>query len=75
MPAASTPARADSRSVTSSSIAWPLTSPATLAAPSVSMSPTQTSAPSAASRAAIAAPMPLAPPVTNAFRPSSLIEG
>ena len=39
----------------------------------VSMSPTQTSAPSAASRAAIAAPIPLAPPVTRAFRPSSLI--
>ena len=72
-PTASTAARADSRSVTSSSIAWPLTSPATLAAPSVSMSPTQTSAPSAASRAAIAAPIPLAPPVTRAFRPSSLM--
>ena len=32
-----------------------------------------TSAPSAASRRAIAAPIPLAPPVTSALRPSSLI--
>ncbi len=39
------------------------------------MSATQTSAPSAASRAAIAAPMPLAPPVTSALRPSILIGG
>ena len=37
-------------SVTSSSIAWPLISPATRSAPSRLMSPTQTSAPSAASR-------------------------
>ena len=39
------------------------------------MSPIQTSAPSAASRAAVAAPIPLAPPVTRALRPSSLIGG
>ena len=37
-------------------------------------SPITTSAPSAASRAAVAAPIPLAPPVTSAFCPSSLIE-
>ena len=33
------------------------------------------SAPSAARRRAIAAPIPLAPPVTSAFRPSSLMRG
>ena len=39
------------------------------------MSPTHTSAPSAASRSAIAAPIPLAPPVTSAFLPSSRMRG
>ena len=34
-----------------------------------------TSAPSAARRAAVAAPIPLAPPVTSALCPSSLIAG
>src|ERR1700742_2370124 len=66
-------ARAESRSVTSRSIEWPLISPATFSAPSRSMSPTHTSAPSAARRSAIAAPIPLAPPVTSAFLPSSRI--
>src|SRR5262249_52278628 len=47
-------------------------SPATRSAPSVFTSPTHTSAPSAASRDEIAAPIPLAPPVTRAFRPSNL---
>src|ERR1700744_3982681 len=70
-PIASTAARAESRSVTLSSIPWPLTSPATRSAPATSTSPTHTSAPSAASRSAIAAPIPLAPPVTSAFLPSS----
>ena len=60
MPAASTAAWADSRSVTSSSsgVAVDLAGDL-LGALGMSMSPTQTSAPSAASRAAIAAPMPL----------------
>src|ERR1700761_457964 len=70
-PIASTAALAASRSVTSSSIAWPFTSPAIFSAPSTLRSPTHTSAPSAASRSAIAAPIPLAPPVTSAFLPSS----
>src|SRR6476646_2156675 len=72
-PTAPTAARAASRSVTSSSTAWPATSPATFSAPSTLRSPIQTSAPSAESRAATAAPIPLAPPVTRAFRPSSLM--
>src|ERR1700760_261120 len=70
-PIASTAALAAPRSVTSSSIAWPLTSPATRSAPSMLTSPPPPSAPSAASRSAIAAPIPLAPPVTSAFLPSS----
>ena len=37
------------------------------------MSQTATRAPSAASRRHVAAPMPLAPPVTSATFPSSLI--
>ena len=65
--------RAESRSVTSRRSAWPPISAATAAAPSSLRSPTQTSAPSAASRREIAAPIPLAPPVTSALRPSSLI--
>src|SRR4051812_4748305 len=73
--ALSTAACAEPRSVTSSSIASPEISPATSAAPSRLRSPIVTSAPSAARRRAIAAPMPLAPPVTSAFRPSSLIAG
>src|SRR5664279_1614296 len=75
VPVAATAACAAARSVTSSSTAWPLTSAAIFSAPATSMSPTQTSAPSAARRAAIAAPMPLAPPVTRAFLPSSLTPG
>src|ERR1700710_253634 len=70
-PIASTAALAAPRSVTSSSIAWPFTSPAILSAPGTLTSPTHPSPPSAASRSAIAAPIPLAPPVTSAFLPSS----
>jgi hypothetical protein len=71
-PALSTAAWAEPRSVTSSWIDRPEISPATSVAPSRLRSPIVTSAPSAASRRAIAAPMPLAPPVTSAFFPSSL---
>src|ERR1700754_4023933 len=70
-PIAATAAWAESRSVTSSSIPCPFTSPATRSAPATSTSPTHTSAPSAASRSAIAAPIPPAPPVPSAFPPSS----
>ena len=52
-------------------VAKPSISPATSRAPSRSRSPMATVAPSAASRRAVAAPMPLAPPVTSAIRPSS----
>src|SRR3954447_296475 len=72
-PALSTAACAEPRSVTSSSIARPETSPATSVAPSRLRSPIVTSAPSAARRRAIAAPMPPAPPVTSALLPSSLM--
>src|SRR5512134_1442574 len=75
VPAASTAAWAEARSVTSSSTAAPEISDATSRAPSTSRSPIVTSPPSAASRRAIAAPMPPAPPVTRAFLPSSLIAG
>src|SRR5204862_139821 len=44
-------------------------------APATFRSPITTLAPSAASRRAIAAPIPLAPPVTSAVRPSSLMGG
>src|SRR5262245_12777617 len=72
-PALSTAACAEPRSVTSGSIGRPEISPATSVAPSRLRSPTVTSAPSAARRRAIAAPIPLAPPVTRAFFPSSLM--
>src|SRR4051794_5327856 len=72
-PALCTAAWAEPRSVTSSSIASPEISPATSVACSRLRSPIVTSAPSAARRRATAAPMPLAPPVTSAFLPSSLI--
>ena len=51
--------------------ARPSISPATSRAPSRSRSATATRAPSAASRRAVAAPIPDAPPVTSAIRPSS----
>src|SRR4051794_6606250 len=57
-------------SATSSSVARPSISPATARAASRSRSPTATRAPSAARRRAVAAPMPPAPPVTSAVRPS-----
>src|SRR3954452_11961303 len=57
-------------SVTSSSVARPSISAATSPAASTSRSPTATRAPSAARRRAVAAPMPPAPPVTSAVRPS-----
>ena len=71
---AATPAAA-SGSVTSSATASAPISDATAAAPSVLTSPITTSAPSAARRREIAAPIPWAPPVTSAFRPSSLMGG
>src|SRR5829696_6476990 len=71
--ALATAAWAEPRSVTSSSTARPEISPATSVAPSRLRSPIVTCAPSAARRRAVAAPMPLAPPVTSAFLPSSLM--
>src|SRR4051794_35389539 len=65
----------DSVEVTFSSKAAPSSSPATSRAPSRFMSVTATRAPSAASRRQVAAPIPLAPPVTSAIRPSSLMAG
>src|SRR4051794_15269387 len=72
-PTAATPARIDSTSVTSIRTAVPSISLATLRAPASLTSATATRAPSAASRRAVAAPMPDAPPVTSALRPSSRI--
>ena len=72
--AATTADAAEAGSVTSSDVAAAPISRGDLPAPSTFRSPITTSAPSAASRRAIAAPIPLAPPVTSALRPSSLIE-
>src|SRR3954453_22346867 len=70
-----TAAPIDSVEVTFSSKAAPSSSPATSRAPSRFMSVTATRAPPAASRRQVAAPIPLAPPVTSAVRPSSLMAG
>src|SRR3954470_11241890 len=69
-PTAATARPTDAVSVTSSSVASPSISAATSRAASASRSPTATRAPSAARRRAVAAPMPPAPPVTSAVRPS-----
>src|SRR3954465_12217406 len=61
------------RSGTSSSIGRPETCPAPWGPPPRVGAPTVPSAPSAASRLATAAPIPLPPPVTSAFLPSSLM--
>ena len=67
--------RTEWRAVTSMAKASPSISPHTSRAPSRFMSQTATRAPSAASRRHVAAPMPLAPPVTSATCPSSLMGG
>ena len=68
---AATPARAEPASATSMCTAMPSISPATERALASFRSATATCAPSAASRRAVAAPIPDAPPVTSAIRPSS----
>ena len=68
---AATPARAEPASATSMCTARPSISPATERALASLRSATATRAPSAASRRAVAAPIPDAPPVTSAIRPSS----
>src|SRR5271166_1354066 len=60
-----------SASVTSTTRAGPPISSAVARAPSASMSRTATVAPSSAMRRQVARPMPEAPPVTTAARPSS----
>src|SRR5436189_3499131 len=72
-PSSSTTALAEAAWVTSRPAASPPNSAATSRAPSWFRSPMTTLAASAARRRAIAAPIPLAPPVTSALRPSSLM--
>ncbi len=67
---AATAGATEAVSVTSRSVAKPSISAATSRAPSSARSPTATRAPSAARRRAVAAPIPPAPPVTSAVRPS-----
>ncbi|MEQ9164113.1 MAG: hypothetical protein RLN74_15465 [Ilumatobacter fluminis] len=67
---ATTRSQADG-SLTSSMANEPPISAATLAPPASSMSVTTTSAPASAMAIAAAFPMPLAPPVTIAFRSAS----
>src|SRR6476646_1025416 len=67
---AATACATEAVSVTSRSVAKPSISAATARAPSSARSPTATRAPSAARRRAVAAPIPPAPPVTSAVRPS-----
>ncbi len=74
-PALSTAACAEPRSVTSSSIGEPGDLARDLGRAVQVEVADRHLAPSAASRRAIAAPMPLAPPVTSAFLPSSLMGG
>src|SRR5271165_5972187 len=62
-----------SGSETSHCTAIPPTDSATVEAASLSMSTTQRRMPSSASRCAVARPMPEAPPVTSATRPSRFI--